>query len=301
MFSKKRPQSREVDEKLNELGTILKEAREKKGISLEDIFESTKIQVKLLRALEEGNYAAYPGDVYVRGALRNYADAVGLDYKEISALYKKVKGEAEAEAKPEPIAKEPEKEPIIVQQIVKPKSISPAKKSKGMRPAKKPINLKPLFITLVVLLILYLGAMGINYILNSKGNNSLPPVDDPAVDDPTNGTDEDPDPDNGEPDEVEIALIKADPRREDYILQGAENIQLILSFTGECWVRVDQGGEKVMSTTFRSGQTYTLDADQDLLIRLGYPRRVSVFQVNGLDINVIDTRDPYNITINLEP
>lgn len=290
---------------MNELGTRLKEARKERGISLEDIFESTKIQVKLLRALEEGNYEAYTGDVYVRGALRNYADAVGLDYKEISALYKKVKGEGEVEPKPEQIAKKPEKEPIIVQQMVKkPKGIRPAKKSKSMRPAKKPINLKPFFITIAILLILILGAMGIKYILNSQGNNSLPPVDDPVVDDPANGNDadnEDPDPDNGDPDEIEIALIKADPRREDYILQGAESIQLILSFTGDCWVRVDQGGEKVMSTTFRSGQTYTLDADEDLLIRLGYPRRVSVFQVNGLDINVIDTRNPYNITINLEP
>ena len=281
---------------MNELGTILKEAREKKGISLEEIFEITKIQVKLLRALEEGNYEAFPGDVYVRGALHNYADAVGLDYKEISALYKKIKGEEEEKAKPEPIAKEPEREPIIVQQRVK--------KPKGPRTTRKPVNLKPLFITIAILLILYLGAMGINYILNSQENNTLPPVDDPAVDDPANGNDadhEDPGPDNGEPDEIELALIKADPRREDYTLKGADKIQLELSFTGECWVRVDQGGVKVMSATFRSGQTYTLDADNHLLVRLGYPRRVSAFQVNGLDINVIDTRDPYNITINLEP
>jgi cytoskeletal protein RodZ len=299
MFSKKRPQSREVDEKLNELGTILKEAREKKGISLEDLFETTKIQVKLLRALEDGNYAAYPGDVYVRGALRNYAEAVGLDYKEVSALYRKAKGEGVEEAQPEPesIEKEPEKaEPIIIQQRVK--------KSKGMRSEKKRTNLKPLFTAIAILLILFLGAMGINYILNNPGNNTLPPVDDPSVNDPANGSDpdtEDPDPDGSEPGEVEPALFKADPRREDYTLQGAEKIQLEITFTGDCWVRVDQGGEKVMSTTFRNGQTYTLDADQELVIRLGYPRRVSAFQVNGLDIQVIDTRDPYNITINLEP
>jgi cytoskeletal protein RodZ len=299
MFSKKRPQSREVDEKLNELGTILKEAREKKGISLEDLFETTKIQVKLLRALEDGNYAAYPGDVYVRGALRNYAEAVGLDYKEVSALYRKAKGEGVEEAKPEQeaVEKEPEKaEPIIIQQRVK--------KPKGMRAEKKRTNLKPLFTAIAILLILFLGAMGINYILNNPGNNTLPPVDDPSVNDPANGSDpdtEDPDPDGSEPGEVELALFKADPRREDYTLQGAEKIQLEITFTGDCWVRVDQGGEKVMSTTFRNGQTYTLDGDQDLVIRLGYPRRVSAFQVNGLDIQVIDTRDPYNITINLEP
>lgn len=277
--------------KLNELGAILKKARENKGISLDDLFETTKIQVKLLEALEEGNYDAFPGDVYVKGALRNYAEAVGLEYEEVSSLYRKAKGVEEA--LPQVPEKEPKPEPVLIKEKVR--------KVKKRRSAPKPLNLRPLFTTLAVLLILFLAAMGINYWLTNRGNNSLPPDNDPSVTDPDNGNDSDSeDPDTNEP-VVEMSLLKTDPSQEDYTLTGAAAIQLEMSFKGDCWVRVDKGSEKIMSKTFRSGQTYKLDADQALTIRLGYPRGVSLMHVNGLDLAVLDRRDPYNITIRLEP
>ncbi len=64
---------------MTELGNRLKEAREEKGMSLDDLQAATKIQKRYLTALEEGNYDIIPGKFYVRAFIKQYAEAVGLD------------------------------------------------------------------------------------------------------------------------------------------------------------------------------------------------------------------------------
>ncbi|NTW06094.1 MAG: helix-turn-helix domain-containing protein [Peptococcaceae bacterium] len=63
------------------IGNVLKEARETKGLSLEAIEEQTNIRKKYLDALENENYELLPGRVYARGFLRNYASFLGLDHR----------------------------------------------------------------------------------------------------------------------------------------------------------------------------------------------------------------------------
>ncbi len=64
---------------LAELGEQLRRAREARGLSLRDLEQSTRIRVKYLRALEQGDLEAVPTEVQLRGFLRNYAQQVGLD------------------------------------------------------------------------------------------------------------------------------------------------------------------------------------------------------------------------------
>ena len=52
--------------------------RESKGITLQQIAETTKISIRYLRAIEEGRLAILPGGVYSTNYLRQYAEAVGL-------------------------------------------------------------------------------------------------------------------------------------------------------------------------------------------------------------------------------
>lgn len=61
------------------LGEKLKEAREAKGISLEQLQETTKIQKRYLQAIEQGNFQTLPGTFYARAFIKEYANAVGLD------------------------------------------------------------------------------------------------------------------------------------------------------------------------------------------------------------------------------
>lgn len=68
---------------MSSVGQKLKDARIAKGLTLDDLQQSTKIQKRYLIAIEEDNYSALPGDFYVRAFARQYAETVGLDPDEI--------------------------------------------------------------------------------------------------------------------------------------------------------------------------------------------------------------------------
>ncbi|WP_044337335.1 helix-turn-helix domain-containing protein [Rossellomorea aquimaris] len=63
---------------MTELGNRLKEAREAKGYSLDDLQKVTKIQKRYLIGIEEGAYDVMPGKFYVRAFIKQYCEAVGL-------------------------------------------------------------------------------------------------------------------------------------------------------------------------------------------------------------------------------
>lgn len=73
---------------LTELGNRLKQAREEKGLSLEDLQTVTKIQKRYLIGIEEGNYSIMPGQFYARAFIRQYSEAVGLNPELIFEEYK---------------------------------------------------------------------------------------------------------------------------------------------------------------------------------------------------------------------
>ena len=64
------------------IGTLLKGQREAKNISLEDIAQKTKININILKSLEQNDLEKLPNRTYVRGFVTNYARAVGLDVEE---------------------------------------------------------------------------------------------------------------------------------------------------------------------------------------------------------------------------
>jgi cytoskeleton protein RodZ len=62
-----------------EIGNSLREARLRQGFEIPRIEADTKIRGKYLRALEEEQFEVLPGDTYVKGFLRTYADYLGLE------------------------------------------------------------------------------------------------------------------------------------------------------------------------------------------------------------------------------
>jgi cytoskeleton protein RodZ len=62
-----------------EIGNSLREARLRQGLDFPEIEQATKIRPKYLRALEDEQFDILPGQTYVKGFLRSYAEYLGLD------------------------------------------------------------------------------------------------------------------------------------------------------------------------------------------------------------------------------
>ncbi|MDE6376261.1 MAG: helix-turn-helix domain-containing protein, partial [Ligilactobacillus sp.] len=98
---------------MTDIGTILKEARKEKGLTLDDLQQTTKIQKRYLIAIEDGDFAALPGEFYVRAFIKQYAETVGIDPEELLVKLDEDKApkpeETEATTRTEAVKREEEK------------------------------------------------------------------------------------------------------------------------------------------------------------------------------------------------
>src|SRR5512145_1743698 len=65
------------------IGQKLKEAREDQRLTIEKVFEATRIRLQYLQALEDDDLSIMPSAVQARGYLRNYAEFLGLDVEKL--------------------------------------------------------------------------------------------------------------------------------------------------------------------------------------------------------------------------
>ena len=72
---------------MSSIGNILRTERETQGRTLTEVSKAVYIKTKYLSALEEENFAAIPGEVYVKGFIRAYASYLGVDGEELVAQY----------------------------------------------------------------------------------------------------------------------------------------------------------------------------------------------------------------------
>jgi cytoskeleton protein RodZ len=70
------------------IGERLREARTRRGASIEDAENGTKIRARYLRALEDEQYDVLPGRTYVRTFLRSYGEWLGLDARLLVEEYR---------------------------------------------------------------------------------------------------------------------------------------------------------------------------------------------------------------------
>jgi hypothetical protein len=61
------------------VGTILREARNRRKVELSEVEAATRIRFRFLRAIEDEEWDVLPGGVYTRGFIRTYASFLGLD------------------------------------------------------------------------------------------------------------------------------------------------------------------------------------------------------------------------------
>ena len=73
------------------IGARLSQARTIANLALQDVADRTKISLRFLAAIENDDFSALPGRVYVFGFTRAFARAVGIDEESlVAALQEKM-------------------------------------------------------------------------------------------------------------------------------------------------------------------------------------------------------------------
>lgn len=98
---------------LDKFADELREKREQIGITLHQMASKTKIDIKFLEALDEGNFAFLP-ELYVKAFIKQYAKVVGLDETETIKRYESARdGRLFAAETTEPKVENPVEEKVI--------------------------------------------------------------------------------------------------------------------------------------------------------------------------------------------
>ncbi|MFC4766372.1 helix-turn-helix domain-containing protein [Effusibacillus consociatus] len=266
---------------MKELGSILRTARESKGLTLDEIQERTKIRKRYLEAIEEGELSILPGLVYARGFIRNYAEQVGLDGQAL--LQEHGLSEDSPAAAPErakPVPKEAEKK-----EKPQPKIASPDL-GEGNR-----------IFPQVAMAVAVIGLLGVGlwYLTNREASpqtpapqapqapqQTTPPAQQPAVPTPP------PQPKPAEP-------LKAETKgngKSVYKVEG-DKIKLELqTANGDCWLEIVVDGERKFYKVAAKGTTLTFEGTKEVLVVSGNSPALTV-KVNDLPVELEQVNGPY--------
>jgi hypothetical protein len=70
------------------VGTVLREARNRRKVELSEVEATTRIRLRYLRAIEDEEWDVLPGGVYTRGFIRTYASYLSLDGERLVEDYR---------------------------------------------------------------------------------------------------------------------------------------------------------------------------------------------------------------------
>ena len=97
----------------------LRQAREARNLTVQQVVEITKIRTDHLRALEEGNFDVFSAPVYIRGFVRTYSILLKLDVPQIMAALEAELAQTTKFAEPPPLAEHPRGVDFLMLQLSK--------------------------------------------------------------------------------------------------------------------------------------------------------------------------------------
>jgi len=274
------------------IGELLKELRIKKGLSIEDIQEITKIRSRYIQAIEEGNLDKLPGQFYAKAFIKAYAEVVELD-PAVLAEYQ--------ESIPTPKLDE-----IPIKANMNSMANSPSKLGKWFA-----VSLVYILIGLVLLFgyMLYVTHSSNPSEEDSRGNPFQDRMDVTQDDEETNPDHQaEPMPtDTPEKEEIKINKLTTETfkgRQKDayeVLADPEEPINIQLKFTDRCWFSIKTGGyegKEFLTGTKNAGEeteVFPLN-NEEILIHLGNAAGADIF-VNDQKIDVGEVSDPKYISI----
>lgn len=246
-------------EQLRQIAEYLSYQREQKGISLEKIANQTYIPLRLLQALDSLQLEKLPEPVYIRGFIRRYADALGLDGIEIADAFPL------ESVIPDPVPEDAIEPATEVQPIVD------EPRPSEERSAKPAFLSRPLLVAGIGAAVL-VGAIAIGALSFFKRPAAAPPQTTasqsnlptetakiPAQSRSSASTGSESATSHPAPQATSPAATTASP----------SSVQAAVRLTDESWVQVTADGKTAFEGTLEQGEQRTWQARKKLLITAG--------------------------------
>ena len=235
---------------MDDFGGKLRQARERRGISLRQIAASTKISAAALEALERNDISKLPGGIFSRAFVRSYALEVGLDPDEtVREFLERFNQE------PAPTAE------AVAEAIPEEEREFQERQRKAIRIALAAL------VTLVLLIVAAVVAYRVRAASREKERQAaqqqtpaVAPEAPPAV--------------PSQPDPV------SSPPPADTAPAPAGQLRLEIAPTTDCWVSVTIDGKKLFARVMPGGEKQTFAIAKDATIEIG-DAGAFAYTVNG--------------------
>jgi cytoskeleton protein RodZ len=233
-----------------DLGAKLRQARERRGVSLRQVAAATKISVVALEALERNDPSKLPGGIFSRAFVRSYASEVGLDpdeaWREFAAQFP-----GQPVASVAPVAAVPVKAPVERASIQpRPPESVPDESEFESRQRMAAVALRLLIVSVPIIgAILYYTARGPAPLAADARSDPPPP---PPASSPVPSTGEGLPPSPEQPHQAAPAAPDTAPAAPAAAALHIHTIEMRPS--GPCWVSIRLDGAPALTRTMQPGE-----------------------------------------------
>lgn len=243
-----------------DVGLELRQARERRGMSLQQISNNTKISLRVLQAIEASDEARLPARVFTRSFVRSYATEVGLDPE--STMRRYVEQIEPPQAPPTA---------SIDQAAPEPPRAAP---QDAHTAASKGRILRGRFGTAAVILLT--GTTGILLAGREARHEQSGETPRPLSRSVNAAA------------PIPAGTAPAPVGTSGAAAESPNVLHLAIAPTGPCWVQAKVGGESVFGTLLAAGDRKTVDTPSDVTLRVGDPATFA-FSINGKPARVPGT------------
>lgn len=213
------------------VGDILRAERERKGLTIRDVEEATSIRALYIQSIEENKYDVIPGEVYLKGFIKTYANFLNLDGNEVVNQYRQ-------EKTPPNVTLDNDESNVIENKSLKSQNNNKIKVGNIIKPK----------IVIGALAFAFVSGCGY-WVLNLDSSET--PIEELKQ-------------------EVKpvVAVPKEVPAPVTAVSQS-KPVAISLKFEGACWTEVKVDNHNIYEGTPNPGEVLTWDANNDIIIKLG--------------------------------
>ncbi|HMA62542.1 MAG TPA: helix-turn-helix transcriptional regulator [bacterium] len=265
----------------NQFYKKLKQKRQELGYNLEQISENTKIDIKFLRAIEEGDFEILPS-TYIKLFLKSYAEELGINAQEILEQFDKYKFTAGLDEKPQ---KPEQSSDTTVNKL----SITPG------------TNKKNLTTIAIIIVVFFVIIFFLKKAINSGGgqeSDTMPlnvseiPIEEEKVD-----TTREEEAEKSTPRDLPDTIITENQEETSETI-SSDSLLLEATFQDTCWMNVIIDNSDTLDAIYIEDNQEEWLAANNFVIKIGKPEAIESLNLNGRDLGPVGNDTPVILFIN---